>query len=168
VRIMEHKSVVLVNRLGQTCLTFTLGLYFLLVSINNIFDYDTNFRFVQHVLSMDSLPYDKNVMWHAITNPKVHHLAYCSIISWEFLAGALCVAGGLSMVKELKSDKFSVSKKIALTGLWIGVFLWVLAFITIGGEWFMMWESATWNGELSAFRMFAINSILILLFYLPE
>jgi predicted small integral membrane protein len=156
-----------ITRLGQTCLTLTLGLYFAIVAFNNISDYGTNFRFVQHVLSMDSIPLDSNVMWRAIRTPWAHHFAYATIIGWEMLAGILCAMGGVSMFRTLRSGAFANSKRLALAGLWAGLLLWVLAFITVGGEWFMMWESATWNGELAALRMFAINAILLLLLYLP-
>jgi predicted small integral membrane protein len=46
--------------------------------------------------------------------------------------------------------------------------LWSLGFITIGGEWFMMWESATWNGELAALRMFMLNSMALLFLYVAD
>jgi predicted small integral membrane protein len=44
--------------------------------------------------------------------------------------------------------------------------LWALGFITIGGEWFLMWESR--NGELSALRMFILNAFALLFLYLPD
>jgi predicted small integral membrane protein len=58
----------LLSRLGKTLLTSTLALYFLLVAFNNVIDYDTNFKFVQHVLSMDSIPADVHVQWRAISS----------------------------------------------------------------------------------------------------
>jgi predicted small integral membrane protein len=70
----------MINRLGQTLFTLTLGLYFVLIGFSNITDYGTNFKFVQHVLSMDSIPFDSKVMWRAITAPWVHHAAYGAII----------------------------------------------------------------------------------------
>ena len=50
---MKEKRTLL-SRLGKILLTGTLALYFLLVAFNNIIDYDSNFKFVQHVLSMDA------------------------------------------------------------------------------------------------------------------
>ena len=72
------------------------------------------------------------------------------------------------MALDVKSPAFYAAKTYALAGLWAGTLLWSLAFMTIGGEWFMMWESPTWNGELAAFRMFTVNGILLLLLYLVE
>jgi predicted small integral membrane protein len=52
--------------------------------------------------------------------------------------------------------------------LWLGLLLWALGFITIGGRWFLMWESSVWNGELSALRMFILNAFALLFLYLPD
>jgi len=46
--------------------------------------------------------------------------------------------------------------------------MWSLAFITIGGEWFMMWESSRWNGELAALRMFMLNGMVLLFLQLLD
>jgi len=34
------------------------------------------------------------------------------------------------------------------------LFQWYFAFLTVGGEWFLMWQSRTWNGQEAALRMF--------------
>ena len=148
--------------MGQTALTLTLGLYFMLVAFGNVTDYGTNFQFVKHVLSMDSVPTDSHVAWRAIKSETLYHLTYVVIIAWEAVAGLLCVWGGMRMATHLKSRDFYQAKTYAIAGLWMGMLLWSLAFITIGGEWFMMWESATWSGELAALRMFTLNSIALL------
>jgi predicted small integral membrane protein len=36
---------------------------------------------------------------------------------------------------------------------------WFAAFLCVGGEWFLMWQSKSWNGQEAAFRMFAILGI---------
>jgi predicted small integral membrane protein len=43
---------------------------------------------------------------------------------------------------------------VAIAGLTLGLLLWLVAFIAVGGEWFLMWQSAEWNGEEAAFRIF--------------
>jgi predicted small integral membrane protein len=147
---------------GQTALTLTLGVYFMLVVFGNLTDYGTNFQFVKHVLSMDSIPPNPHVASRAIKSEALYHLAYLVITAWEALAGLLCIWGAMRMAIHLKSRDFNEAKTHAIAGLWIGMLLWSLAFITIGGEWFMMWESTTWSGELAALRMFTLNSIALL------
>jgi predicted small integral membrane protein len=31
---------------------------------------------------------------------------------------------------------------------------WFVGFMVIGGEWFLMWQSSTWNGQEAAFRFY--------------
>jgi predicted small integral membrane protein len=50
----------------------------------------------------------------------------------------------------------------------MGMLLWLVAFLSIGGEWFLMWQSATWNGEEAAFRMFAVTALVLLYLVTPE
>jgi predicted small integral membrane protein len=159
----------LLSRLGKTLLTSTLALYFLLVAFNNMIDYGTNFRFVEHVLSMDSIPADANVLWRAIRNPQVHHVAYWTLILWELLTGCICGLGAKRLFSALRSkQEFDDAKTLPIAGLWLGLLLWSFVFITIGGEWFLMWESSAWNGELPALRMFTLNAITLLFLYLPD
>lgn len=159
----------MLSRLGKTLLTATLALYFLIVAFNNLIDHETNFKFVEHVLSMDSIPADANVMWRAIRSPQVHHLAYWTIILWELTTGCICGLGAKRLFFALRSKEgFEVAKTMPIAGLWLGLLLWALVFITIGGEWFLMWESSQWNGELAALRMFVLNAITLLFLYLPE
>jgi predicted small integral membrane protein len=140
-----------------------LSLYFLLVVFNNLTDYKTNFTFVQHVMSMDSIPFDPAVKWRAITNPVLHHATYCVIILWELAAGILCSLGLVLLVRDQPwRSREDRSIAVLRAGLWTGLLLWFLPFIVIGGEWFLMWESATWSGELSAFRMFTINACILI------
>jgi predicted small integral membrane protein len=37
----------------------------------------------------------------------------------------------------------------------IGFLVWFVGFMVIGGEWFAMWQSTTWNGQEAAFRFYA-------------
>jgi predicted small integral membrane protein len=54
---------------------------------------------------------------------------------------------------------------IALT---LSLLMWLLAFLTVGAEWFLMWQSHVWNGQEAAFRMFAVVGIVLLILLSPE
>ena len=55
-------------------------------------------------------------------------------------------------------------KDVAVAGLVCGLALWFFGFLTVGGEWFQMWQSKTWNGEEAAFRFVTcIGLVLIFL-----
>ena len=63
-------------RLGICVLSLGLGLLHLIISFGNLTDYGTNFAFVQHVLSMDTIFPDSHVQYRAIHLPWMHHLFY--------------------------------------------------------------------------------------------
>ena len=52
--------------------------------------------------------------------------------------------------------------------LTISLLMWLVAFLTVGAEWFLMWQSRTWNGQEAAFRMFAVVSLVLLILLQPD
>jgi predicted small integral membrane protein len=155
-----------ITRISKLALVTTIGLYAALVALNNVLDYQSNFRFVQHVLSMDTTFPDNQLMWRAITWAPAHHAAYWLIIATEALVAALCLTGAarLWQVRNGSALEFNRAKGTAVIGLTLGLLLWVLGFMVIGGEWFLMWQSQTWNGQQAAFRFSTI--LLLVLIYL--
>jgi predicted small integral membrane protein len=49
-------------------------------------------------------------------------------------------------------EKYSRAKAVGVMALALGLLLWLVGFEVIGGEYFLMWQSHTWNGQESAFR----------------
>ena len=58
---------------------------------------------------------------------------------------------------------FNNSKRIAIAGLTSGFLTWQVGFMSVGGEWFGMWMSHSWNGIESSFRFF-ITIIAVLIY----
>jgi predicted small integral membrane protein len=46
-------------------------------------------------------------------------------------------------------------------GLVLGFTLWFFGFMTVGAEWFLMWQSQNWNGQQAAFRIIACIGIVL-------
>ena len=157
-------------RIAKIALVFGIAFYTTLLASNNLFDYDSNFQFVRHVLMMDSTFADNHVMWRAISGPAWHILFYWIVILWELTSAALCWWGGvrLGRAAHAGANQFQEAKSIAIIGLTTNLLLWVTAFLTVGGEWFLMWQSKIWNGEAAAFRMFVVIGIVLLLLIQPE
>jgi predicted small integral membrane protein len=63
---------------------------------------------------------------------------------------------------------FIQAKRVAVVALTLALLMWLVAFLTVGGEWFLMWQSKTWNGQDAAFRMFTVTGIVLLLLALPD
>jgi predicted small integral membrane protein len=160
----------MILRVAKTSLVFAIALYFTLIVFNNLSDYDSNYQFVRHVLMMDSTFPGNRGMWRALNPPAWHVAFYWAIIVWEFAATVLCWWGALRLAKSLKKEprEFREAKNVAITGLTVGLSLWLVAFLIFGGEWFLMWQSRAWNGQESAFRMFATVGIVLLFLAQPE
>jgi predicted small integral membrane protein len=62
-------------RIAKAALVAAVALLASLVSFGNLTDYGTNFAFVQHVLSMDTIYPFSTIRYRAITNPALHHVA---------------------------------------------------------------------------------------------
>ena len=159
----------MIVRLSKAGLTLSLAIFALLVGIDNIIDYGTNFAFVQHVLSMDTTFPGNKLMWRAVTSDWVHHVAYAGIIASEIAVGVLCAAGAWRIFAErhLPAPEFNAAKTLAIAGLAAGFALYFFGFLVVGGEWFQMWQSQTWNGQEGAFR-FVASFGLVLIFVAME
>jgi predicted small integral membrane protein len=156
-------------RWSKIILLAAIALFSTLVTFNNLTDYTSNFRFVSHVLSMDDTFPGNQGMWRAIRSPWVHHAGYIAIIATEFFVALLCWAGAVKLYRSRAGpEQFNREKKFAVCGLTAGMVLWFTGFMTIGGEWFLMWQSATWNGQEAAFRLVVIMGIALVYIATPE
>jgi predicted small integral membrane protein len=104
-------------------------------------------------------------MYRAITSPMLQHLGYDLIILLETVTALLCWVGVIAMCRAMRQENavFARAKRWAIAGLTLGYLTWQVCFMTIGGEWFGMWQSQQWNGTESAFRFF-ITFLVILIF----
>ncbi|HEX3966846.1 MAG TPA: DUF2165 domain-containing protein [Edaphobacter sp.] len=147
-----------------------IALFFTFVAFTNITDFDTNYQFVRHVLAMDTTFPDSHTTWRAIRSPAIPLAFYLGIILWETLSALLGWAGAIALFRALHASPaaFASAKRTGTLALTAGVLLWLLAFTTIGGEWFLMWQSRDWNGQQAAFRMFTTEALILILLLLPE
>ena len=155
----------LILRGAKIAMVAAIAAFATLVAFGHITDYDTNFVFGQHVLSMDSVFPSSTITYRAITTPALHHAAYWLIIAAEAGTAALCWAGAIMLLRHLRAPAavFNRAKAWSIAGLTLGFLVWQFGFMTIGGEWFGMWQSAKWNGVPSAVR-FAVVIIAVLIF----
>lgn len=132
----------------QMVVSALLGLYVLLVAFNNTFDYWTNYLFVEKVLSMEDT-FRSGQEWRAITWKPLVHGFYALIILLEGISAVLCLSGAYRMLRHRNAteDSFQAAKMRAVMGVLLGFTLWVGVFLCGGGEWFLMWQSKTWNGQ---------------------
>jgi predicted small integral membrane protein len=152
-------------RAAKAATVAAIALFASLVTFGNLTDYNTNFVFVEHVLSMDTIFAFSTIKYRAITNPALVQAAYALIIAIEAATALLCWIGAAALARRLSADAaaFNRAKGFAVAGLTLGFLLWQVGFMSVGGEWFGMWQSQQWNGVPSAFR-FLITILAVLIF----
>jgi predicted small integral membrane protein len=166
----DRVTVEMISRIAKVVLVAASALFYTLVVFNNLTDYNSNYQFVHHVLLMDSTFPGNHGMWRAIHPPWIHTVFYNSIILWEAASMLLLWAGTLRLLRAIfqTAKAFQSAKRLAAAGLTLGMLMWLGAFLAIGGEWFLMWQSQTWNGQDAAFKRFLVNGVILLLLLTPE
>ena len=151
-------------RVSKAVLVFAIALFYTSLVLNNITDYGSNYEFVRHVLMMDSTFPGNHLTWRAINSPLVHTGFYIGIIAWESVTMFLCWWGGVRLLKSYRADRaqFAASLDVAMIALTTSLLMWLVAFLDVGGEWFLMWQSKMWNGQEEAFRMFTVVGVVFL------
>jgi predicted small integral membrane protein len=159
------KEAMIAIRLVKVALVASTALFALLVAVDNVVDYDTNYAFVRHTLSMDTTFPDNALKARAITTPALWTLAYWLIIATEAAVGLLLAGGAFRLAAALRADgpRFNAAKRLVVLGAGLGFLLWFTGFMVVGGEWFAMWQSNTWNGQQAAFR-FYMTLLAVLIF----
>jgi predicted small integral membrane protein len=157
-------------RACKMLLVAAMAFFFTLVAFNNLTDFDSNYQFARHVLMMDSTFPGNNAMWRAIRAPWIHVAFYLSIIAWEILNATLSWWGSIALFRALRSTQpeFQRAKQVGVVALTSGMLQWFIAFVCVGGEWFLMWQSKLWNGQDAAFRMFAVEALILVILLLPD
>ncbi len=152
----------------KIALVAAVALFFTVVAFGNITDYASNWQFVQHVLSMDTIFPHSALHWRAIADPAIQRAAYWLIIATQLGVAALLWLGCFRLSTALRSTAFTNARQWAIAGLTAGLLLYMVGFVTIGGEWFAMWQSTLWNGQQKAFAFIAMIGLVLIVLLLPE
>jgi len=151
-------------RLSKIIMCLCLAAFAFLVTFGNITDYGSNYAFVQHVLSMDTTFPGNALMYRAIDNPALWTAGYWLIIVGEGITCLLFLYASwrLWSARNLSGQAFDGAKSGVVLAATMGFLVWFFGFMVIGGEWFAMWQSQTWNGQDAAFKFYmTILAVLI-------
>jgi predicted small integral membrane protein len=157
-------------RVSKALLLFALGFYYTLVVFNNTNDYNSNLTFVRHVLLMDTTFPGNHGMWRAIHSPAIALMFFVSIVCWEIVTGTLLWWAGFRLMRNLHASAavFNTAKTLGVAALTLSLLMWLSAFLSVGNEWFLMWQSKEWSGESGAQHMFAIACFILLYLVMPD
>jgi predicted small integral membrane protein len=160
----------LIIRLAKIVMVAALAAFAFLVAYDNIVDYDSNYEFARHVLSMDTTLPGNALKDRAITDPQVWKAAYALIIAVEALTCLLLTAGVVMLLVRLRApaDVFNHAKALTIAGLTTGFCLWFFGFQVVAGEYWAMWQSHTWNGQEAAFRFTMMILGVLIFICLPD
>ena len=120
---------------------------------------------------MDSTFPNNNGMWRAMNSPVFHTIFYITGIAWESITMLLCWWGAFRLARAPRAQRPPHSIKPsarAVIALTISLLMWLVAFLTVGAEWFLMWQSKTWNGQEAAFRTFTVVGIILIFLAQPD
>lgn len=154
----------MIVRVAKIAMVLALAAFALVVTFDNVVDYGSNFTFVRHVLSMDTTFPGNALMGRAVTAPWAWHAAYLAIIAGEGVTAVLLVLGAFELwvARRRTEAAFQMAKRFAVAGCATGFLVWFFGFMVVGGEWFAMWQSGTWNGQEAAFRFYmALLAVLV-------
>jgi predicted small integral membrane protein len=151
-------------RIAKIVMVGCLALFALLVTFDNLADYGANYEFVRHVLSMDTTFPGNALLYRRLTSPILWNSAYCLIILGEGLTSFALGLAAIVLSRELRSAaiQFNRAKRFVFIGAALGFLVWFFGFMVVGGEWFLMRQSKSWNGQEAAFRFYlTILGVLI-------
>jgi predicted small integral membrane protein len=119
---------------------------------------------------MDTTFPGNNGMWRAIRSPSIAMTVFVSIVIWETITCGLLLFAALRLLRNLRSDAvtFNAAKRIAVVALTMSLLMWLTAFLSVGSEWFLMWQSKQWSGQEAASRMFTVVGLILLYLVMPD
>lgn len=155
----------MILRWAKIALVASVAFSYTVLIFDNLTDYDSNYQFVRHVLMMDTTFPDNRGMWRAIGSPAIDTLFYATIIAWEIATCLLLWWGVVRLMRALRgsASEFDRAKAVSFAGLTLSLLMWLVGFLAVGGEWFLMWQSPVWNGQTAAAREFAVVGIVFLI-----
>ena len=152
-----------ITRIAKIVMVACLAVFCLLVVFGNLTDYQSNYLFVKHVMSMDTT-YPGNKLMYRHRCPELWKASLRSSSPAKRLR-TVVPRGGHPPVPGASAPgaEFNGAKGWTIAGGLVAFLVWFLGFMVVAGEWFAMWQSATWNGQSAAFR-FYLTALAVLIF----
>ncbi len=155
----------MIIRYAKICLVLGVGLFGLLAAFTNMMIPEITYAAVQRAVGMGDVIQHSNVGWRAVASPTFAAILFGLIVLVEFGGGVLCLWGGYQLwrVRAAPAAKFNSTKSSALTGLVVIALLYLVGFLVILSEWFLMWSTQGLNVLPDALRAF-VPAMLILIY----
>lgn len=142
-----------------------MALFLSMTTVDNLTMPDVGLGAVSTAMTMETTFKHPAAMWRAVPAKAPAVAVFAGIVLFETIAAVMCWIGALRMWRARADAKtFKDASAIANLGLALTALLYFGAFLVVGTEWFLMWQSQQLGVALEvAFRMFAA-AVLIMLY----
>lgn len=124
----------------------------------------SNWPFVQGVLSGDGVPADSGFEWRFIDAHWFEVISYIGIITGQTLTGVtIAIAGVLGVRRSGSCPRWGNAQKWTYLGGILGPAVFFFGFMTVGGNWFIMYLNSKWNGLMPAFQNSVMTVTMLIL-----
>lgn len=102
--------------------------------------------------------------WHYIDNETFQLIGYITVITCETLTGILLLIGGFTgLFRTRDVMAWAGAQKWTYFGGFLGLGVFFFGFLTVGGNWFIMYLNETWNGMEPAFQNSVMTITMLIL-----
>ena len=163
---MKSWSVWRMARVCTSIFVLMVAVYYLMVAFDNITNPTnpnaSNWPFVQGVLSGDGVPADSGFQYRFIDAEWFQVVSYIGIITGETLTGLLLlIAGILGLRRSASCPRWGGAQKWTYAGGTLGLAVFFLGFMAIGGNWFIMYLNSKFNGLEPAFQNSVMTTFML-------
>lgn len=167
-RALGGWSVWRMARVCTSIFVLMVAFYYLMVAFDNITNPTnpnaSNWPFVQGVLSGDGVPPDSGFGYRFIDAEWFQVLSYIGIIAGETLTGILlAIAGILGLRRSSSCPRWGGAQKWTFAGGTLGLAVFFVGFMAIGGNWFIMYLNSKFNGLEPAFQNSVMTVFMLVL-----
>ncbi len=153
-------------RIVKIILVVLVGLQGLFYFISNVLNWEFAQAAVGAVLSQADSPIYQNLIVPPITSPALVSLALATIMAGELLVGLISFKGALDMFarRSAPAADFNASKKYAILGCSMALFVWFGFFTVFGAALLQMWQGQVGAGSFQGAFIYLGTSAFVMLF----
>ena len=153
-------------RLMKSAMVLCVALLCLFHATQNVANLGVMYGNLEYVLSNQDHAIYANSFGPSITAPFLIWLAVAIVLVGEFGAGLIALVGAWQLLSNRgkSAEEFNKAKTLAIVGCGMGVLVWFGLFMTIGGAFFQMWQTAAGDNSHTYSHQFVTAIGVVLLF----
>ena len=159
-------TVEVVFRLIPLLILLGAGVMSAMAVLNNVTAPGANLAFVEHIMTMDTTNMDEGTQWRAIRSPALHRTAFVTILVLEVAVAVLSLVGAYFLAVNIGAPAaaWDAAKLFGYLGFIVAFVVWFLIFQVVGTEWFVSWQSESWNAirDSTRINLVTLAGIIIL------